>query len=159
MGFVTSTHRFLWLIAMQYRRAKTKGGTYFFTLVTHQRHKSLCQPANVSLLRDAFRYVMAERPFQIDAIVLLPDHLHCTWTLPAGDHDFSTRWRLIKSYITRNCDPVYQGPPSPSRQKKQEQAVWQRRFWEQMYAGEFTRRIGGRARRGCLRPRLGVSSA
>ena len=122
---------------MQYRRAKTKGGTYFFTVVTHQRRKVLCWPANVSLMRDAFRYVMAEHPFQIDAIVLLPDHVHCMWTLPAGDHDFSTRWRLIKSYFTRNCDPVYQGPPSPSRQKKQEQAVWQRRFWEHQIRDEL----------------------
>jgi len=143
---------------MQYRRAKTKGGTYFFTVVTHQRRKFLCWPANVSLMRDAFRYVMAEHPFQIDAIVLLPDHVHCIWTLPAGAHDFSTRRRLIKSYFTRNCDPVYQGPPSPSRQKKQEQAVWQRRFWEHQIRDE-TDKIGGRARRGCLRPRLGASSA
>ncbi len=57
-------------------------------------------------MRDAFRNVMAEHPFQIDAIVLLPDHLHCIWTLPAGDNNFSTRWRLIKRYFTRNCDPV-----------------------------------------------------
>ena len=112
---------------MQYRRAKTKGGTYFFTVVTHQRRKFLCQPANVSVLREAFRYVMAEHPFEIDAMVLLPDHLHCMWTLPAGDSEFSTRWRVIKSYFTRHCDPICHGRPSPSRQKKQERAVWQRR--------------------------------
>ncbi len=128
---------------MQYRRAKTKGGTHFFTVVTHQRRKFLCRPANVSLLREAFRNVMAEHPFQIDAVVLLPDHLHCIWTLPAGDNNFSTRWRLIKGYFTRGCDPIYQGVASPSRQKKQEQAIWQRRFWEHQIRDErdFTQHV------------------
>ena len=87
---------------MQYRRSKTKGATYFFTLVTHNRRQILCQPENVDLLRGAFRYVMQKHPFKIDAIVILPDHLHCIWTLPEGDADFSTRWRLIKSYLAVN---------------------------------------------------------
>jgi len=128
---------------MQYRRAKTKGGTYFFTVVTHDRRKFLCRPASVSLLREAFRNVMAEHHFQIDAVVLLPDHLHCIWTLPDGDSDFSTRWRLIKSYFTRGCDPVCHSPPSASRQKKQERAVWQRRFWEHQIRDErdFTQHV------------------
>jgi len=90
---------------MQYRRAKPKGGTYFFTVVTHNRRKFLCRPASVSLLREAFRNVMAEHRFQIDAVVLLPDHLHCIWTLPEGDNDFSTRWRLIKSHLLKVGEP------------------------------------------------------
>jgi putative transposase len=65
---------------VQYQRAKTKGWTYFFTVVTHNRRKLLCRPTNISLLREAFRYVMAKHPMQIDAIVLLPDHLNCIWT-------------------------------------------------------------------------------
>lgn len=69
---------------MQYRRAKVEGGTYFFTLVTHHRRKFLCEPENISLLRESFRYVMERHPFKIDAIVILPDHLHCLWTLPEG---------------------------------------------------------------------------
>jgi putative transposase len=64
---------------MQYRRSKTKGATYFFTLVTHNRRQILCQPENVDLLRGAFRYVMQKHPFKIDAIVILPDHLHCIY--------------------------------------------------------------------------------
>ena len=60
---------------MQYRRAKVDGGTYFFTLVTHNRRQFLCEPDNVSLLRNAFRYVIKQHPFKIDAFVLLPDHL------------------------------------------------------------------------------------
>ena len=56
---------------MQYRRAKIEGGTYFFTLVTHKRKKFLCEPENISLLREAFRYVMQRHPFTIDAIFIL----------------------------------------------------------------------------------------
>ena len=88
---------------MQYRRAKIPGGTYFFTVVTYWRDKILCIPANVMLLRQIFKKVMEKHPFNIDAFVLLPDHLHCIWTLPQGDSDFSMRWRLIKSYFTRKC--------------------------------------------------------
>ena len=115
---------------MKYKRARAEGGTYFFTVVTYQRRKFLCVPENVALLREAFRYVMARHPFKIDAFVLLPDHLHCIWTLPEGDGNFSTRWRLIKSYFTRKCATVCRGHPSASRRRKGEQAVWQRRFWE-----------------------------
>ncbi|MFL7793424.1 MAG: transposase [Anaerolineae bacterium] len=121
---------------MKYRRAQTEGGTYFFTLVTHHRRRFLCKPENVTYLREAFRYVMVRHPFKIDAFVLLPDHLHCIWTLPEGDCDFSTRWRLIKSAFTRACGEVHRGAISASRRQKGEQAVWQRRFWEHQIRDE-----------------------
>jgi len=92
---------------MRYRRAQTKGGTYFFTVVTLKRKNILTHPQNVPLLRQAFQKVRRRRPFKIDAIVLLPDHLHCMWTLPDNDRDFSTRWRLIKSHFTRKCDTQF----------------------------------------------------
>ena len=115
---------------MQYRRARAKGGTYFFTLVTHKRREILCDLENVKLLREAFKYVMDRHPFTIDAHVILPDHLHFIWTLPSGDNDFSTRWRLIKSFFTRNIDPRYKEQTCGSRLAKKEQTIWQRRFWE-----------------------------
>jgi len=115
---------------MEYRRAKVTGGTYFFTVVTHNRRPFLCEPDNISLLRDAFRYVMQNHPFKIEAIVILPEHLHCIWTLPDEDENFSTRWRLIKEYFSRRCAPEYCAKISTSRKKKQEKTVWQRRFWE-----------------------------
>jgi len=116
---------------MRYRRARTKGGTYFFTVVTFKRERILTKPENVTLLREAFRHVMGNHHFTIDAFVLLPDHLHCIWSLPDGDCDFSTRWRLIKSYFSRKCDKGYKATPYESRKKK-EQAIWQRRFWEHL---------------------------
>ncbi|WP_239698191.1 MULTISPECIES: hypothetical protein [Microcystis] len=50
----------------------------------------------MDLLRNAFKYVMRQHHFKIDAIVILPDHIHALWTLPETDADFSTRWRLIR---------------------------------------------------------------
>jgi len=91
---------------MRYRRARAKGGTYFFTVVTHKRVKIFNRSDNVELLRHAFRKVINRHPFKIDAFVLLPEHLHCIWTLPQEDADFSTRWRLIKSYFSRQIHLV-----------------------------------------------------
>ena len=117
---------------MRYRRIKAEGRTYFFTLVTHNRRPFLCYPNNVELLRQAFRYTMQRHPIEIDAFVLLPDHLHSIWTLPEGDHNFSMRWRLIKSYFSRYAQNKYDSIVSTSRENKQERAFWQRRFWEHL---------------------------
>ena len=113
---------------MEYCRANVAGGTYFFTVVTEKRQKILCLPKNVSLLREAFGDVMQKHPFIIDAVVILPDHLHCIWTLPENDHDFSTRWRLIKSYFSRKCETISPENISISRKKKKQRAIWQYRF-------------------------------
>ncbi len=110
-----------------YRRMKIQGGTYFFTVALADRSSDLLV-SRINDLRGAFSVTMSERPFRCDAAVVLPDHLHMVWTLPRGDADFSTRWRLIKSRFSRAtgiCTPV-----SASQIAKQERGVWQRRFWE-----------------------------
>ncbi|MEQ1739785.1 MAG: transposase [Methyloglobulus sp.] len=78
-----------------YIRAYVPGGTYFFTVNLLERKRRLLVE-RIDALRNAFRIVKQQRPFRIDAIVILPDHLHCIWTMPPDDCDFSTRWRLIK---------------------------------------------------------------
>lgn len=115
---------------MEFRRFRLAGATYFFTVVTFERRPLFAHADNVALLRQAFKTVKARHPFVIDALVLLPDHLHCLWTLPEGDDDFSSRWMSIKREFTRHCAPQYKAPISPARRTKREQAVWQRRFWE-----------------------------
>ncbi|NEQ51817.1 MAG: transposase [Leptolyngbya sp. SIO3F4] len=117
---------------MGYRRVLVPGATYFFTVVTYRRQHLFADSRNVQLLRDGFRQVKQRYPFSIDAIVVLPDHIHAMWSLPTGDADYSMRWRLIKEYVSRRCAAVYKLPRSSSRQKKGEQAVWHRRFWEHM---------------------------
>ena len=128
---------------MQYRRAKTPGATYFFTLITYQRQILFRDSAMLELLRAAFRTVKARFPFTIDAVVVLPDHLHCIWTLPDEDANFSTRWRLIKGEFSRHCPEQYKQNRSASRLRKGEQAIWQRRFWEHQIRDEvdFTNHV------------------
>ena len=120
-----------------YRRVYIPGGTFFFTVVTYNRGRFLCLPENIDLLRQAFRYVMTNHPFKIDAMVILPDHLHCIWTLPENDYDFSTRWRLIKSHFSRHQVTIKQVQVSASREQKKEKAVWQHRFWEHLIRDEL----------------------
>ena len=77
-------------------------------------------------------FVCQKHPFTTDAICLLPDHIHCIWTLPEGDVDYSLRWKEIKrrfSHRFRNISEVLD-MPNQSRQKKLELTIWQRRFWE-----------------------------
>ena len=79
-----------------YVRPKSTGATIFFTVALADRGSKLLV-REVDLLRHAVANTRASRPFAIDAWVVLPDHLHCIWTPPAGDGDFSTRWGAIKS--------------------------------------------------------------
>jgi len=115
-----------------YRRWRQPGGVYFFTVVTYDRRHLLTMDSARPLVRDAIRTTQAERPFEVLAIVLLPDHLHTLWRLPPGDDDFTTRWRLIKSRFTRSLLAAgYEEPPRcASRRRRQEHAIWQRRCWE-----------------------------
>jgi len=113
---------------MHYRRNKQPGACYFFTLVTYQRQPLLTQP-HIDRLRLAFKREMQKRPFTIDAIVILPGHLHAIWQLPEHDNDYSLRWSNIKRFFSIGCEHSQQ-PVSKSRLNKREQAVWQRRFWE-----------------------------
>jgi putative transposase len=76
-----------------YRRARVPGGSYFFTLVAHDRRPILTSENVRAALRAALQAVRDEHPFLVEAWVLLPDHLHCLWRLPEGDADYSFRCR------------------------------------------------------------------
>ncbi|MEM6331539.1 MAG: transposase [Planctomycetota bacterium] len=121
-----------------YRRAQIAGGTFFFTVVTHQRRAILVDELARVALRRAFCEVRVRRPFSVDAIVLLPDHLHTVWTLPPGDDDFSTRWRQIKTLFSKRWLAAggVEAAQSVSRQIKGERGVWQRRAYEHACRGE-----------------------
>jgi putative transposase len=82
-----------------YRRNLVPGGTYFFTVTLTDRRSSVLVD-HIGMLRTAFRVARRERPFTIDAIEILPDHLHAILTLPEGDADYSGRWRRIKGYFS-----------------------------------------------------------
>jgi putative transposase len=110
-----------------YRRNFILGGCQFFTTNLAER-KSRLLTDQIDRLRAAFRYVRNRHPFTIDAIVVLPDHLHAIWSLPDGDADFATRWRLIKAAFSRALPKGER--ISPSRLRKDERRIWQRRYWE-----------------------------
>ncbi|HUN96798.1 MAG TPA: transposase [Bradyrhizobium sp.] len=110
-----------------YRRNFVAGGSFFFTVNIAERRLRLLTD-HIEELRIAFREARRGHPFTIDAIVVLPDHLHTVWTMPDGDADFATRWRLIKSAFSRRLPAGER--ISSSRAAKGERGVWQRRYWE-----------------------------
>lgn len=116
----------------RYRRADMEGATYFFTVATYRRQPLLCDAAVRVAIRQAIEAVRVKRPFKIDAWVLLPDHLHCIWTLPTGDADYATRWSMIKRSVSLACRHNHKRPEwiNPSKQKHRESTLWQRRYWE-----------------------------
>ena len=118
---------------MRYRRAKVEGATYFFTVVTNERRKLFLDPGLVALLDAAIARVQERHPFEIEAQVVLPDHIHAIWQLSPVDSDFSTRWRLIKEVFTKAYVKGHRPPDiNESRRQKGEQGIWQRRFWEHL---------------------------
>ncbi len=115
-----------------YRRAFVPGGTFFFTLVTDQRRPLFQQESARSLLGQVIRECQQRWPFTINAIVLLPEHLHSIWSLPSGDSDYSKRWGWIKKEFTKRWldAGATESKISTSRKLERRRGVWQPRFWE-----------------------------
>jgi putative transposase len=112
-----------------YRRAFVPGGCWFFTVNLLERRQTLLVDY-ADELRRAFEETRRARPFEIVAIVVLPDHLHAIWRLSPDDADFSTRWRLIKTRFAKAL-PTRERR-SAVRQTRNERGIWQRRFWEHL---------------------------
>lgn len=123
-----------------YRRNFIVGGCFFFTVNLADRRLRLLTE-HIDELRTAFRETRQAHPFTIEAMVVLPDHLHTIWAMPEGDADFATRWRLIKSGFSRRL-PVGERI-SESRAAKGERGIWQRRYWEHTIRDEtdFARHV------------------
>lgn len=122
----------------RYRRATTPNTSYFFTVVAYRRQPILCDEPIRNALRTAIEAVRLTHPFTIDAWVLLTDHLHCIWTLPEGDADFSTRWAVIKRAVSLACRERYHHAEwmTDSKRKHRESTIWKRRFWEHQIRDE-----------------------
>ena len=109
-----------------YRRNRVPGGTYFFTVTLRNRTLSLLVD-RIDDLRESVRKVLRDKPFQIDAWVVLPEHLHAVLTLPPGDDDYSGRWKLIKGRFSHALAKA--GIPI-EKNLRGEYNLWQGRFWE-----------------------------
>jgi REP-associated tyrosine transposase len=111
----------------EYRRNRVPGATYFFTVNLLDRRSDLLV-VHINALREAVTKVRRRSPFHIDAWVVLPDHMHCLWTLPEGDSDFPRRWWAIKVAFSKSLPEINQ--PAPVTLRRGERGIWQRRYWE-----------------------------
>jgi putative transposase len=122
-----------------YRRNFIPGGTYFFTVTLADR-RSNALVDHIGALRGAFRTARRERPFAIEAVVILPDHLHAIFSLPPNDADFPGRWRRIKGHFSR---ALIDAGIEQRRRPNGDLALWQKRFWEHTIRDEsdFARHV------------------
>ena len=116
-----------------YRRSRIPGATYFFTVNLLDRRSDLLV-TEIDALREAVRRTRQRSPFHIDAWVVLPDHMHCLWTLPEGDADYPGRWGAIKTAFSKSLPANEQQTPVMLR--RGERGVWQRRYWEHTIRGD-----------------------
>ncbi|MEN2426780.1 REP-associated tyrosine transposase [Chromobacterium vaccinii] len=112
---------------MHYRRSIAEGGTWFLTVNLADRRQDYLT-RHIDVLRQVVRQVWNRHPFEIVAMVVLPDHFHAVWALPQGDADYATRMALIKAAFSRNLPKVER--IRESRERKRERGIWQRRYWE-----------------------------
>ncbi|TWU39744.1 REP-associated tyrosine transposase [Novipirellula artificiosorum] len=115
-----------------YRRYFIPGAMYFFTVVTYQRRPILTMDAGRQCLRNAISEIKQNRPFDLFATVLLPDHWHWVMALPSGDADYSTRIKRIKETFSEAwlAAGMPESPVTPAQKKKGMRGIWQPRFWE-----------------------------
>ena len=118
---------------VRYRRNFLPGGTFFFTLTLRDRSCRFLVE-HIEALRVAVRHTKSRRPFEIDAMVVLPEHLHMVVTLPHGESDYSGRIRMLKGRFTRT---VVADGIALNRNARGEYDLWQRRFWEHTIRNEI----------------------
>lgn len=118
---------------MEYRRSDVKGATYFLTINLTDRTSDLLI-REINLLRDAFRKTKISYPFNITAMVVMPDHMHILMELPENDNDYPLRIRLIKTHFSKNIPKKEQ--INTSRLSKSERGIWQRRYWKHQIKDE-----------------------
>ena len=86
----------------EYRRFYIPNATWFFTVNLAERRNNALLVDKIDELGNTFRYVKKRKPFYMNAVVIMPDHMHCIWTLPENDGDYSVRWNLLKGHFSRN---------------------------------------------------------
>ncbi|WP_323373186.1 REP-associated tyrosine transposase [Marinicella gelatinilytica] len=118
---------------MQYRRANITGACYFFTINLADR-RSYLLVMKFDVLRDVINQVKHKHPFKLDAKVIMPEHFHIMMTLPENDNDYPKRIMLIKSGFSKKIPKTER--INPSRLRKRERGIWQRRYWEHLIRDE-----------------------
>lgn len=118
-----------------YRRVFADGYSYYITIVTHKRIPILID--NIELLRESFSKSKKVFNYRINAIVVMPDHLHMVIT-PEKSEEYPKIIGYIKSYFSRHCDNAYfkEVTQSSSRYKKRYKPIWQKRYYEHTIRSE-----------------------
>jgi putative transposase len=88
----------------EYRRFYIPKAMWFFTVNLAERKNNHLLIDKIDVLRDAFRYIKQQKPFQMNAVVIMPDHLDCIWTMPPDDGNFSTQWNMLKGRFSRTIE-------------------------------------------------------
>jgi len=116
---------------MNYRRIYADGYSYFLTIVTHRRKPLLVD--NIDLLRYAFRLSKKKYDYHIDAIVILPDHLHMILT-PRRSIEYSQIISSIKRSFVYGLDEKIKEEAkteiSHEKYRRRHAGIWQERFYE-----------------------------
>jgi len=112
-----------------YRRIFVDGYCYFLTIVTYKRTPLIIE--NIDLLREGVKKSKAKYPYQIEAVVVLPDHFHLM-IRPKFALDYPKIISVIKQYFSKYCDPKYYQhiTQSDSRSKAGYKPIWQRKYYE-----------------------------
>ena len=84
-----------------YRSNQVPGQTYFFTVRLKDPRATLLTD-HISAFGEAIRQARIKRPFHVDAWVAMPSHAHAIWTLPPGDTDCASRWRVVKIAFSKS---------------------------------------------------------
>ena len=115
-----------------WRRAYIPGGTFFFTVVTDHRRPIFSWNDARTILGNVMRECQSTHPFEVRAIVLLPDHLHAIWCMPPGDSNYSGRWQWIKTQFTQRwlASGGTECQTTKGRKNDGRRGVWQPKFWE-----------------------------
>ncbi len=95
------------------RRNHVPGATYAFTVTLRDRRSDLLV-TQIDHLRAAVQSVRSQHPFTIDAWVVLPDHMHCLWTLPPNDAGYPLRLKRIKGRFSQTQPRVETPRASPA---------------------------------------------
>ena len=114
-----------------YTRVIAQNHPYFITITTEKRRPILID--NITILRQAFANSKQYFDYQIDAICILPDHLHMI-ICPNNESDYPNIIKSIKTYFSKYSDLTYKR--SQSQSKKKELGIWQRRYYEHTIRNE-----------------------
>lgn len=110
-----------------YKRLFLSGYSYYIIIVTHRREPILID--NIEILRESFQESKYYYAYSIDAIVILPDHVHMIIT-PNITMEYPKIIHAIKYNFSKRYHSDEELFQSSSRRKRKMRSIWQKRYYE-----------------------------